>query len=467
MKEQTGIYAAYIKDGNGVDGLKSYKTTPTAYSLPMYDEAGQLQTNNPTDSLDAVNKQYFEANGVLSKCIPLEPLEGATEITINQLLALKNGFYYVTNRTIKGWTTDITGYFVLTKTGVAGTNDATIMAQGIGGDLIYMLGVYSSGQKGRGWTRLATTSDITSSFKTIFDQSITGTGSITPYEAYLNWGGKNIAGNFGPVDAALIPNLGANRWAFMPSNAITIEYSRDGGTTWSPYELAAEYKTNLFAMTKDMSQVIIGNDSSTGIDKSKYMVRFTINTGAAGVYTELRKFAIYLSTEGSSGCYCTITGRLQSNVEAGTEAWRTFVDKAGVGGWSGWNILNTYIATYGNDKSVQYGQIRFTFGVESHPSSVNYSGLTIFRILAFGGVGWRAPSTMAHQGEMYSYDWEQNVFFPQSVYANGKKLATEDQLGNYLSKTGITSQAGLTITQTSSGVQVDSAVLIDNSLLGG
>lgn len=48
-----------------------------------------------------------------------------------------------------------------------------------------------------------------------------------------------------------------------------------------------------------------------------------------------------------------------------------------------------------------------------------------------------------------------------------KKLATEEQLGDYLSKTGITSQAGLTITQTGSGVQVDSAVLIDNSLLGG
>lgn len=50
---------------------------------------------------------------------------------------------------------------------------------------------------------------------------------------------------------------------------------------------------------------------------------------------------------------------------------------------------------------------------------------------------------------------------------NWKKVATEEQLENYLSKTGITSQAGLTITQTSSGVQVDSAVLIDNSLLGG
>lgn len=67
VKDLTGTYAAFIKDGNGNNSLKSYKTAPTEYALPMYDEAGQLQTNDPKDPLDAVNKQYFEANAGLLK----------------------------------------------------------------------------------------------------------------------------------------------------------------------------------------------------------------------------------------------------------------------------------------------------------------------------------------------------------------------------------------------------------------
>lgn len=50
-------------------------------------------------------------------------------------------------------------------------------------------------------------------------------------EAHLTWGGKNFSGSYGPIDAAMVPELGANRLAFMPANAVTIEYSRDGGAT--------------------------------------------------------------------------------------------------------------------------------------------------------------------------------------------------------------------------------------------
>lgn len=306
----------------------------------------------------------------------------------------------------------------------------------------YKLGVYMRylGTPIGSWKKLAT-----SDFKTIFDQSITGTGSITPYEAYLNWGGKNLRGNFGPLDAALVPDLGANRWAFMPPDAVVFESSKDGGVTWSPYNLSAADKTNIFAMTKEQRGVVIGADYSTGIDKSKYMVRFTVNAGTANVYTHLEKFAIYLSTYGSTGCYCTIETQSQTDYAAGNDTWTTRVEKAGVNGWSGWNIINTAFTFGASDWSER--QTRFTFGVTSHASSVNYSGLVIFRILAFGGVGWNRPSTLAAKGDMYQYDWEQNVFFPSGLYINGlsgwKKVATTDD------------------------VTTATAVLIDNSLLGG
>lgn len=450
-----GLYGTDLNsDGTPVEVKPEYTATPGAWKIPQWNANGQLRTNDPTEPLDAVNKQYFESKGWL--------LRGGTSIPANADLNDYNtpGNYYCNLNadavTIKNNPSDQA--FTLKVFYDTGTGyPAQLLIDH------FKLDVYIRylGTPIGSWKKLATTSE----FKTLFDQSITGTGSITPYEAYLNWGGKNIAGDFGPVDAALIPNLGANRWAFMPSNAITVEYSRDGGTTWSLYELSAKDKTNIFAMTKEQGGAVIGADYSTGIDKSKYMVRFTINADIASVYTYLRKFAIYLSTNGSTGCYCKIETQSQTDYAAGNDTWTTRVEKAGVDGWSGWNIINTTFI-FGTS-SWSERQARFTFGVTSHASSVNYAGLGIFRILAFGGVGWNTPSTLASRGEMSDYDWEQNVFFPQSVYANNKKLATEEQLENYLSKTGITSQAGLTITQTSSGVQVDSAVLIDNSLLGG
>ena len=453
-----GLYGTDLNsDGTPVEIKPEYTATPGAWKIPQWNANGQLRTNDPTDPLDAVNKQYFESKGWL--------LRGGTSIPANADLNDYNtpGNYYcetnATAATIKNNPSDQAFTLkVFYDTGTGYPSQLLITH--------YDLNVYMRylGTPIGSWKKLAT-----SEFKTIFDQSITGTGSITPYEAYLSWGGKNMADNVGPLDAALIPSLGANRLAFMPPNGITVEYSRDGGTTWVDYPTSDEAKIALFS---DIGiNYYIGGDSSGGIDKSKYMVRFTIDSVTARVYTDLRKFALYISTEGSSGCYCTVTALKASDYTAGNDTWKTFVDKAPLGGWGGWNILDpgrltTHSGSAGQ-ASYQYRLVRFTFGVESHPSTVAYSGLTITRILGFGGWGWRTPSTLAAKGRMYTWDYQQNVFFPQSIYANNKKLATEDQLGNYLSKTGITSQAGLTITQTSSGVQVDSSVLIDNSLLGG
>lgn len=249
---------------------------------------------------------------------------------------------------------------------------------------------------------------------TSFDGSANITIPVTSVkEAYLDWGGKNFYGSYGPIDAAMVPELGANRLAFIPASAIVLEYSRDNGSTWSTYSLSDESKINLF--NGNGAGVYIGASSATGINKSSYMARVTINTSAASVYTALNKFVIYCSTNGSTGSYCTVQGRLQSNYEAGTETWTTFADKVRIEGWSGYNIINTStITTYGNTKTAQYGQVRFTFGTTGH-SDTNYPGLSIIKIFGFGGVGWTTPSTMAKTGSMYTYDYAQNVTFPAAV----------------------------------------------------
>lgn len=258
-------------------------------------------------------------------------------------------------------------------------------------------------------------------------------------EAFLTWGGKNFASSYGPIDAAMIPQLGANRLAFFPKDKVILEYSTDSGNTWISVTNDS-LKARLFSTAG--AYFYIGNSSATKIDKSTYMCRITITTTGA-CYTALNKFAIHVSTEESSGCYCSIDARTKANQDSNTNTWKNFANKVPISGWSGWNIINTSeITTHGNTSS-QYSQLRFTFGVTSHPATSQYTGLYIDRIMGFGGLGWSTPSNMAREGTLYSYDYNQNATFPGDVSVASNKKFIGDLTGNADSATTLT---GLTAT---------------------
>lgn len=227
-------------------------------------------------------------------------------------------------------------------------------------------------------------------------------------EAYLEWGGKNFAGSYGPIDAAMIPDLGANRLAFLNKDGVKVEYSNDSGKTW---KILTDYGTEsgLFGAGKYWT---IGNVTAPNKATEKDMLRVTIDPDKAHIYSVLNKFAIYISVGGATGSYCTIDASLESSPTIFT----TFADKVPLDGWSGWNIINIQnLTTYANSASNQYGLIRFTFGCSGNSSK--YIGLQINRIMGFGGVGWGTPSNMAQYGTIYSYDNNQNVTFPAQVSA--------------------------------------------------
>ena len=236
-------------------------------------------------------------------------------------------------------------------------------------------------------------------------------------EAYIEWGGKNFSGSYGAIDACLVPLLGANRLAFAKPAGISIEYTRDSGATWTDYGASDAAKTLLF--TDKGFDFIIGKADSTNKATPDYLLRITMDTSTANVYTQLHKFVLFVNTNGSSGCYCTIEKALQAT----PTTFVTIVNKASISGWSGYNVLNVpAFVTYGNDPPKQYGKVRFTFGCTSNTS--NYSGLTIRSILGFGGVGWITPSTMAKTGRLYDYDGNKDVIFPARIRANGGTIVS-------------------------------------------
>ena len=238
-------------------------------------------------------------------------------------------------------------------------------------------------------------------------------------EAFLQWGGKNFSADYGPLDAALISDLGADRFAFIPAAKWQVEYSRDNGRTWQDYGATDVQKLSLTSVGTSLS---IGKATSENKATADYKLRLTLTTTNT-VYSVLNKFAIDVSTNGSTGCYVTIEGRTKANVDAGANTWMTFAENIPVSGWSGWNIINTSgITTHGNTNN-QYANLRFTFGCTGGSST--YSGLQIRRLKAFGGVGWQTPSNMAKYGSLYRYDYSQNALFPADVYIqNNIKVAS-------------------------------------------
>lgn len=243
--------------------------------------------------------------------------------------------------------------------------------------------------------------------KAELDKKMAKTDKI--YEANLEWGGRDIAGGYSPIDGAMISNLGANRFAFGKVEGITVEYSEDAGETWVEYPLTDTAKVRLFS--------IGGNYLYAGGEKSRTpsvndMIRVTIDSDAFGTCTALNKFAIEISTGGNRGCYCTIDASLESS----PTAFKVFADKVPIEGWSGYNIINTQsFETYGNQPSRQYGTIRFTFGCTT--VNTTYKGLAILKIMGFGGVGWNTPSNMAQNGHLYQYNESQEAKFPASITA--------------------------------------------------
>lgn len=243
--------------------------------------------------------------------------------------------------------------------------------------------------------------------KAELDKKIAKTDKI--YEANLEWGGRNISNGYGPIDAAMISELGANRFAFGNAEGITVEYSVDAGETWIEYPLNDNEKVALFSAGKNYRYA--GGEKSRPPSVND-MIRVTIDVVAFGVYTALNKFALHIDTGGSTGCYCTIDAALKSS----PTAFKVFANKVQIAGWDGYNIVNTpKFETYGNSPTAQYGTVRFTFGCTE--VNTKFKGLAIIRIMGFGGVGWNTPSNMAKNGHLYRYNESQEAIFPANVTA--------------------------------------------------
>ena len=229
-------------------------------------------------------------------------------------------------------------------------------------------------------------------------------------EAYISWGGKNITGNVTPIDLAASSIHSANRFQFAKPAGITIEYSQNGGSSWTTYSTTDVDKINLVSGVG--ANYYIGGRSGAGVNSVNDQLRVSLKASSMQVYTRLHKLLINITTNSASGSTLV--------VEASNKGSATTFKTLGtysISGWSGWNSIPINNAFGGSDtQTTQYDTIRLTFKITGVSSGKNCA-LTLLDIVAIGGTYWTIPSNMAKTGHLYTWDASQNATFPAKLSA--------------------------------------------------
>ena len=236
---------------------------------------------------------------------------------------------------------------------------------------------------------------------------------INSGEANLTWGGNNLNGYVGPVGASLSAELSASRLSFINGDALTIEYSEDGGTTWNDYGLTANQKSWLCT---DYQDIPIGRVDRTEKYTTNSKTRITF-FAQPYFYIDTKKLLVNVSVSGRTELLIEYKKGIE-NAE-----WETY-STTEVSGWSGWNDIDLQLDTLGGDSSQTENiwYLRLTFSMKSvyegYEKDADVRGLRLFGIN-----NWISASEMAGKGNLssnghvYSYDADANVTFPNGVNA--------------------------------------------------
>ena len=229
-------------------------------------------------------------------------------------------------------------------------------------------------------------------------------------EGNLTWGNKAVSGGVTPMGMSLSAEHSANKAAFINGNAITIEYSTDGGTTYTDSGISATNKSALFTTSYGVN--VGGSTAMTADNYTKLKTRITLTAqnGTNGyIYTDIKKILINAST-------ATTLSMLVETMRGDATTWVTY-GTYNISGWSGWNDVPLIVKLGGSSSQKDRPwKLRFTFSLTSYNTSYpTTKSVSSFRI--FGENGWTVPSTLGTTGHMYTFDMSKNVTFPAKVTA--------------------------------------------------
>ena len=413
----------------GSDGsTQTVSDSNTTYSAATQSANGLMSSTDKT-KLDGI------ATGANNYSLPTASSSTLGGVKVGTNLSISNGVLSATDTKYDAATTSAAGLMSAndkTKlngiaTGATANTASTTSPKAAGtaavgsetnyarGDHVHPAQTTITGNAGTA-TKLATARTIAigtgaSGTATSFDGSGNITIPITSMkEAYLNWGGQARSGSISPVDAGCSDIHSANKFQFALPAGITIQYSRDGGNTWTDYGATDEQKVKLVSNIGN-TFYIGGRSSNTTINDK---LRIILNATNMGVYTSLQKLLINISTNFATGSKVLVERAMK-----GSTTTYTTMGTYDLSGWPGWNSIPIAYAFGGRtDQTENIDSLRLTFSITGvNSDTTKNSALSVIDIIAIGMTNWSNPSTMSRTGHLYSFDYQKNATFPKNVNA--------------------------------------------------
>ena len=213
----------------------------------------------------------------------------------------------------------------------------------------------------------------------------------------------NTTGSVDYVSRNLIPYVSGTKFYGMPAAAITVEYSRDGGTTWIDYGLTNAQKMNIFDHS-GLAGLYLGKATNKADNSINNMLRITIDaTKSDGRYLSTDSMFTWMSSNGNT-TYIT----LEVASYSAPTTFKTIVNNAPINGWSGPNMSHYDMITFGGSTAGSTSPNNQFYRLTYKQTAINsnYPSAIISDIRFFGSKVWGGGTTistnMLKQGAPYS-----------------------------------------------------------------
>lgn len=218
-------------------------------------------------------------------------------------------------------------------------------------------------------------------------------------------------------------------------NQVTVQYSNDSGNSWTYYPISNDAKFNLYASNAGLSQVYLGYNVITGNNDAEKLAQIKKNELIVAFYISDNCYSqpYFASVDISNGIDTICTVEILNNSGAIVDTYTKHM--------TGWNQVN-YISLL-NDSNAGYGvgnndrrYIRFKFKHDQKTTALRNTAINKIRIFSFTKYSFPTDRFMGHTGHIYTFDYNMNTYFPNSILSKGG--VTAYQSSDVRLKTNIT-----------------------------
>lgn len=220
-------------------------------------------------------------------------------------------------------------------------------------------------------------------------------------------GNTAMVSNLDFITRCVIGSAASNKSFGLPANAIKIEYSTNGGSTWTDYGATDDQKRSLFAETRSFNAQL-GKASTAASNTVKNQLRVTIEPTDRYVFFDA--LYIWMSTNGNS-----VTVDLERSTIGAKDTFTTVFAGQSIAGWSGNNIRYFSGGSFGGGSNQTSNNYKYRLTFKQTAINSNYSSAVILDIRFLGSNVWTSPNYMVSKNHLYGWDSSLNATFPAGL----------------------------------------------------